>query len=328
MPEFDVQLVAGDGHELNGSTARRRVVLRVGGDQKLVEMIGLDSATSVDRAASRWAEQFGVESDAVAGRLREIGISVVAEAAERQAAKPKRPKASRRVSDLADEFLQSLGPVSHRKRRAIYCERVGAEITVGNFWTHATDREIDQVGYTVEGEELFRSTGDPPDYRKRLGLFKDALSMATARLIKTLPPIEDVDVDPTVDRDELLRKLRAWLLKGRSFRADTGTPVSLSFHQWAHGVEPGSGWQRCFVAPVFGRINDEGGFVEIAVQGDHLAGELRAENKRRLAADLRHTGLAETDFTLRVTLQVWRAWLLRREVLDSIATPVTAGGVT
>ena len=59
MPEFDIELVAGDEHRLNGS-ARCRVVLAVGGAQKLVEQITLDSSTSIARTASRWASSTGL----------------------------------------------------------------------------------------------------------------------------------------------------------------------------------------------------------------------------------------------------------------------------
>ena len=325
MCPFEVDIVDDGGrHRLNGK-ARCRVVLMVDMRERLVEQVTLDSASAIKSTAKRWAADHDLDAKAIEARLRDLGLTVVAEAAEQRT--DAKPKPTKRVSDLASEFLKSRGPVHHRKRQAIFLESLGAEVSVSRLWTLATDAEIDAITYTVEGGELFHD-GQPPAYRTRLALVRDALALAAARIMETLPEVKTAAVDPTSDREELIAAVAAWLTKGRMFRTDTGTPVTINFFEWATDIEPGHAWMQCFTTPVFGRINEETGRPEVAVQGAHLFEQLRYEGHRRLAGDLRFHGLAVTDYTLRATGKVWRAWLLSHAITDSIATPITEGAVT
>ena len=76
--------------------------------------------------------------------------------------------------------------------------------------------------------------------------------------LANLPNKIDAPHDPTLDRDALLDRLTVWLMKERTFRTDTGTPITTTFFRWACGIEPGGdSWLQCFTAPVFARTPDD-----------------------------------------------------------------------
>jgi len=319
MPEpgFALSLMAGERGPVNGAVVRC-VVLDIDGQQKDAKRVTLDSQHSISVAAGSWAKQFGLDKDAVVAELGRLNMSVLADNAERrqrfEASKDKRD----RVSDVADTFLRSLKPVWHRKRKAIYLETVEAEITVASLWTLATDKNIDTVGETEEAAGPGGENGMP--YRQLLLLFKDAVLMAAARVMRGLPEHSKTDIDATIDHGELLSWMVNWLLKGRSFRLDCGTLTTVTLYSWACDLEPGGGWRQCFTTPVFARIDKDGSQPRIAVKGEFLAAELRYESKRRLAKDLTAAGLAVTDNPIRCATKVWRTWEITVEVLQEIAT--------
>lgn len=330
MPvDFDVRAVAGDWHHFNGC-AQRRVVLSVDGSQKAVQRVTLDSDLAVRRTAKAWASDHGIDEQVALQKLRDMGLSVVAEAAE-QANKQAAPglRSRRRVSHIAESLIQDLKPLWHRKQRTIFLDVLKLEKSISTLWTLATDAHVDEVLTTVEGQGS--NTGEPPNYRQRLSLLKDAIAMAASRAVRSLPEVTVVDQDATVDHDQLLDKLVVWMLRARSFRLDCGTPISTTYLQWARGVEVGAGWRMCFSAPVFARIGDQAAQPEVAVQGRVLAPELRYESSRKLAADLRATGLADPNHTLKVTAVTavtWRAWLLSPSIITSVLTADPIGNVT
>lgn len=308
-----LHFVEGPGAAKNNGSLKRRVALDRDEETLDIASLQLDSALAKQRQVTAWAKQFGIDADVLARKLARASIMAAEEAQQLT----KRPLPDQRVSDVARAFLRNLKPTHHRKRRALYLEAHRVEVLIGNLWNYASDTDVDAVTDTVEGYELADLHGSA-SYRNRLLLFKDAVSMAAAHLMNDLPDVDDVGADPTIDRDQLLARLITWLLRERSFRPDHGNPFTTTYYAWAHGIEPGSGWQECFTAAVFGHRQDDA--LGVAVKGQVLAADLRCDSSRKLASDLRAAGFADTDRTVKVTGNVWRVWILARQVLEAVAT--------
>jgi hypothetical protein len=319
VPKFRLQFARADKIKLSGSL-RRRVVVFVDDKQVAVEDLSLASPDAKTKAVNRWKKEHGVDGSACRQELNRLSTDAEA---SRQEVETKRATAATptlRVVELARQFIVAeLNPIWHRKGKSLYCETIGREVPLSSLWGFVANTQIDAVAGTAEGWELTRD-GESPDFRKRLALLKDGLVLAATQLIKTLPEQIDIEVDQTLDPQELQAALTAWLLKPRSYRTDVGTPITTSYFDFACGVVPGQGWQRCHADAVFARIDAGASQPTIAVKSALLIGELRYQSVKRLAADLQTVGFAETDQTIRVTGNVWRVWFLTKCVLDSIAT--------
>lgn len=317
MPEFAVNLVADERHSTNGKLAPR-VVLQVNDQERTVQRVTLESDTAITRTARKWSEQFDLDEATVVSELQALSVDVMAQVAERRKQRDAAPDAELRISRLADEFLSTLEPRWHRKHKAIYFQGLGREVALGSLWTLADDALIDRVLNTVEAHEAARDAV-PPYYRARLALLKEAIAMAGSRLVTALPAIDDATQDNTLDQQNLLDSLVAWLLAPRTFRTDTGTPVATTYYGWALALAPGAGWLQCFMAPVFGRINEANGRSEICVKGEVLRAALNYETTRRLIGDLGASGYAEKA-TIRVARCAWRVLKFDPRVLNSISS--------
>lgn len=328
MSSFQLQL-ADEKTPLNGNL-KRRIVLTVDGKQEAIRRVMLDSDASVARVSNGWIKRHDIDADELRTQFDRLAMDATAESQRAKAERASKPPPSRRVSSLAAEWLtgSAVQPQWHRKGRTLYCQAVEREVPIGGLWALASTVEIDAVARTVEGDELRGKNGEPPDYRKRLGLWRDGVLMAAAKMISKLPEIDRTEgVDETIDAEELKSALVGWLLATRKFNNDTGAPISITYFDWASRLSVGSGWLRCHTAAVFARIDEGETRPIIAVKGETLASEMSRKSKRRLAADLRAAGLADTDFLLRVTDRIWRVWRLTDEVLDSVAKCNTEGAL-
>lgn len=318
MPKLQLQFIANDTSCVKGAL-KRRLILTVGGKQ-VVESVTLDSPRSKAHAAQRWNDRYGIDEDECLKRLDQLGAQAMADV---QALKEKQKSAPppQRVSRQVDAWLKGpmVDPKWHKKDASIYCQAVKREVKLADLWKLAPDAMIDGVANTEEGLMSGR-VGEPPNWRTRLAIWKDAVAMGAARLIRTLPERNDIETDESADREELQARLVAWLIKTRTYRTEPGVPVSASVFDWACGVEPGGGWQRCFSDAIFGRMANRDGQPEIAVKGELLRDELRYETLRRLGSDLRDAGFADTDYTIKVTRKTCRVWKFTAHVVDSVAT--------
>lgn len=323
--EFTVGLEATSLHRVNG-VVQGRVVLSIGDEQKEIQRITLDSEISRNRAAKGWVKRYGVDLDAVLEKLNSTCTSAIARDIERHKRYEQTRSEAGRVSALADVFVREVvAPEWHRKGRSIYSATAEREIATGALWTLATDNWVDAVGKTQEGLDA----GDL-DYRGKLGLLREAVAMAVARAIKSLPEYAGVDQDKTVKpavlRAAPLDELVAWLLTERRFTNDNGVLITTSIYQWAACLEIDGGWRQCYTLAVWGRLDAAAAQPQIAVKGAILSKELRAESGRKLAAGLREHGLAEIDKGIKVAGKNWRVWILTQKSTDAVATAVT--GVT
>ena len=316
MPEFAVNLAKDERHSTNGKLALR-VVLKVDGQQRTVQRINLESDLIVTRTARKWSEQFNIDQEKVVSELQELSVLAMAQVVEYRQQRAAAPGAELRISELADEFLGKLKPEWHRKHRSVYFQSLGREVALGSLWTLGDDALVDRVVDTVEAREAARN-GPPLNYRSRLGLLKEAIAMAGSRLLTQLPAVVNVADDATVDKDVLLDRLVQWFLRDRNFRSDTGNPISMTYHTWCAGLDPGDAWHQCFSSPVFARVDGSSGLMRVAVRGQKLAEELHYESSRKLAADLRYASFADTDGSIKVTPVTWRVWLFTPKVIDSI----------
>ncbi len=317
MPQFSINTVDDDRPNTNGRLASR-VVLEVNGAQQAIQRINLESESAITRTARNWSSEFDINQVKVASELRKLGIEVMARVAERRQQRRAGPVVELRISDLMDEFLGKLNPEWHKKHRTIYFRDLGREVTLANLWTLANNVLIDRVADTVEAQEAARD-GLMPNWRVRLAILKEAIRMAGARLITGLPSVADADQDSTLDEQNLLDALVAWLLAPRSFRTDNGTPVTTTFHSWAMALTPGAGWLPCFTTSIFGRIGEESGRPEICVKAEVLRTALNYETTRRMIGDLEASGYAQKK-PIRVARCAWRVLKLDPKVLDSISS--------
>ena len=224
MPEFAVALIEGERASLNGKAIQRRVALTVDGEQRLVERVTLDGARSVQQAAGRWAEAYGLDRDAVVCRLQGLGRRVIAENQERKRQVAAGPEHLRRASNVAEEFVRSLQPQWHRDGKKVFFAKTGEEVAISSVYTRGSDAEVDAMAYTTE---LFNPEKEPT-YMACLFLFKEATRMALGRLLPTLPEVNDAEFDPTVVIEDLHGALHSWLLEPRTYRADAGNPITVS----------------------------------------------------------------------------------------------------
>ncbi len=315
MPRLTLERIKGD--KLRNGTLRQRIAVVVDDETKTIEAVTLDSPVSKDRAANKWADRYGIEISAAHSELDRLALVATAEAQQRQQEREARPAPTVRVRELAANWLKTLGPRWHRNATSIYLDHAEREVPVAKLWTLAADTQIDAVVDTVEGAELYHD-GKPPDYRKRLGLFREAVALATAQIVGELPEVEDAE-DDTASESGLRDKLEGWLLRERSFRTDNGTPVTLTYFAWLTGLARGKAWQQCHTAAVFGRMSDDD-VAMLATKGAVLAPELGYKTSKRLARDLRTDGYAETDRTIKVTGKTWRVWILTPNAIDAVAT--------
>ena len=187
MAEFSVELVAGDRHHVNGC-AQRRVVLSVDGSQKAVQRVTLDSDLAVRRTAKAWAKDHDIDEGVALEKLRDMALSVIAEAVEQAGRRTTPQSPLRRVSAIAEGIIQDLNPMWHRKQRSIFFGALESEKLISSLWTLATDAHVDEVLVTVEGRE----SDEPPNYRQRLSLLRDAIAMAAVCLLLLLArPLDD-----------------------------------------------------------------------------------------------------------------------------------------
>lgn len=314
---FNVKVVADEPYSLNGKLVRK-VVLNVADRQRAVQSVTLDSDTAITRTAKKWAGQYDLDQAKVVSGLQELGVVAMAQVVEQRKKRGTAPVAELRISRLADEFLGELNPEWHRKHRRIYFESLGREVALGSLWTLADDALIDRVACTVEAHEAARDV-QPINYRARLALLKEAMAMAGARLVAALPTVADVTHDGTLDQQNLLDALVAWLLAPRSFRTDNGTPITTTFHTWAMALTPGAGWLQCFTASVFGRISEASCRTEICVKAEVLRAALNYETTRRMIGDLEASGYAKKT-PIKVARCAWRVLKLDPKVLDSISS--------
>ena len=316
MRQFALNIVADEQPSTNGKLAPR-VVLEVDGEERAVQRINLESKQVITGTARQWAEEFNIDESKVMSDLRALGVDAMEEVQKRRQQRDAAPGTKLRISELADEFLGKLKPEWHRKHRSVYFQSLGREVALGSLWTLGDDALVDRVVDTVEAREAARN-GPPLNYRSRLGLLKEAIAMAGARLVAKLPAVVNVADDATVDKDVLLDRLVQWFLRDRNFRSDTGNPISMTYHTWYAGLDPGDAWHQCFSSPVFARIDGSSGLMRVAVRGQKLAEELHYESSRKLAADLRYASFANTDGSIKVTPVTWRVWLFTPKVIDSI----------
>lgn len=320
MTDLKLTTIPGEHSSVNGRVVRR-VVIEIDGEQKSVERVTLDSPRAIEKAAKRWEDEYGIDVQLAAEQLRVIGVEAAAESVEqRRQAKERAADPKNRVSDLADAFLASLKPEWHRNGKSMYLNCVSREVPITQLWTLATNADIDAVAKTHEAFEA----GDP-DFRRRLALLREAIAMAAARCIRQIPELDEATKDETVRREQIVHQIAAILLKPRTYRNDVGDSLTLNWHSWASGIEPGTGWQRCFVDPVFAQVLIDQAQPIIAISGDLLTTEMRHASKRKLATDLRSLGFADTENRVGCDAKQWRAWQIASEILDSIATilPVT-----
>lgn len=222
---------------------------------------------------------------------------------------------ARPADEIATEWLLSLKPRHHRKRKAIYFDAIGDELPLSAIWMQAPTAIINSMSETAEGVEF----STPPKITARVQIWKTAVLLAASRMMLDLPEASSIEADVTVDADELQGELISWLLRERSFRTDTGVLVSTSIYAWSCSVDPAANWTQCYVLPVWARV-DGNGLPSIAVKGEHLRGELRRDSLKVLARDLRAACNGVTDQTIRSGGRVWRVWGIAPAVLQAIAT--------
>lgn len=316
IKKFAIHFVKGDHAHANGQL-RRRVVVFVNGENQAPENVTLDSWDARSRTAKRWADRYGIDLDTVVAELERVSKVAMAEAQRRHGVDDLEQRI--RVTDHVGAWLVGLDPKHHRKGNKVLFGAVGREVSKSEIWKLASDKIIDGVWETREGRELAKDAGKPT-FQKLLGLFKDAVSLAVERLIKTLPELNFASCeDPDSDPEDLTAAIVAWLLESRTHRTDNGTPVSFTIWSWAWNVEPGNGWKRCHDLPVFARLEQADGKVSIAVKGETLKSALRYQSIRRLSTDLSNAGLAVTGNTLKCDRETWRAWHLTDKAVDAVA---------
>ena len=155
-----------------------------------------------------------------------------------------------------------------------------------------------------------------------LSLFKEAVKMAVCRLLSKMPEVNDADADATVAEDDLQGGLQAWLIEPRTYRADSGNPVTTSYYQFALDVEPGA-WRQCHADAVYARLDDPEAIPLIAAPGASIAKALRLGSKRKLATDLRNAGLVKTDRVIKPSglRKAVRVWILQPKIVESLVAP-------
>jgi predicted ArsR family transcriptional regulator len=107
VTDFDVILLD-DRHsaQVNGAI-RRRVCLRIDGEDVDVVTVRLDSDVSRTRQSTRWADKFGVNAEDVEDKLRRTCVIVAAEAQER----PTAPDPATRAPGVSATTLDEARPI-------------------------------------------------------------------------------------------------------------------------------------------------------------------------------------------------------------------------
>ncbi len=311
LVEFEALLFEGDR-----PGGRRRVRLIVDGEERTTDRVALDATRSKAEVAHRWSQVYGIDQTRAIQALNALAVEDAKEIAEcRRQVHAQGPPP--RMSDIAGRFVASLQPEWHRAGKTLYLEAIGREVKVPELWTLADDGVFDSMTLSREALELSRE-GIPPPRQHIMSSIKDAIRVAATKEIAKLPEHDDVEIDQTTDPDRLMSRIAGMLLRPRSFVGETGERMTGSYLDWALGLATDANWHRCFGHPVFGRRETPGAKPEIAVSGEHLTEELRAESKRRLLADLRSCKLADTDARVRCDGTQWRSCLINSHVLDSI----------
>jgi hypothetical protein len=248
----------------------------------------ISKAVSRTRYVNRLADKLpGIDRALLMQRVEAI-------ANEQATIKADKPESGerKRVIDVAFEELRRHEPTAHRDYRSIWFDRLKREVPIAQLWTLANNEDVDAAKQTIEVIEV---SGDrPPTYRTALLNLKDAVAMAAPKLMAELPKISDLDADPTIDRDTIADKLVPWLMKERTHRTDTGTAVSYDIYSWSAGVVKNEGWTRCHRIPVFAKAADSG-HPQIAVEGKYLTKEMNYPSSRKLARDVRNSGLMDVE---------------------------------
>lgn len=224
-----------------------------------------------------------------------------------------------RLSKLCSDLLTSMQPKWHRKGKSIYLQRISREVDVIGLWRLVDDGILEAAIHTREVQEAGGKI------RNASAMMKDWMQMAASAAIRKLPEYDKTDKDDTLQTDNLLASVQAWLLKPRSHRTPEGSPANCSYDTWARGIEPDGKWLRCYDSTVYAKLDTPGGSPHIATVESVLKAELKYESIQKMYADLRQSELGER-LRIRCDGMQVRVWSFGSGLLETIATRDDGGG--